>query len=493
MTSMQNQSPGNEYMDQVLMQQAKVDQELRPRAKKAPSRPLALPSGSVVPSGGSAVSAHGAPEPPPGRAVDYRITGWWRWKTVVVPPNAYVVHTRRGHADPVHIGLGSSFRFDPATDAFLVIPAAMQTIIINANCICIERQGVLVQAYVQWIIEDIRTAYRKLDFSDPEDPMRVVNVQLREQAEAAIKDKVATLHIDEVLADKQPIIEELTHRLRAVAEGNRGGEGTSGGLGLKIVTVQIKEAVVSSTRLWENLQKPFRAERETVARMAELQAQREISSREQEIRKAQQTAQMQTDADLAALRAAQERERFDREQAEQARRHKLEQEAEQRRFEEANATAKARREAELELALKEMELERRRIEAELEALRLRSELDRAAAERASESAAAEASLEKLRHEAAAGREARDLELLRTRRHIENDLSELHLREQLIERLPALAAAMPKPAELRSIAITADPAAGATGALTGFVTGLLGLADGLRRPEAAAPAAPRAED
>jgi hypothetical protein len=37
--------------------------------------------------------------------------------------------------------------------------------------------------------------------------------------------------------------------------------------------VQIKEAVVSSTRLWENLQKPFRAERAKVARLAEVAAQ----------------------------------------------------------------------------------------------------------------------------------------------------------------------------------------------------------------------------
>src|SRR5437868_3980040 len=111
--------------------------------------------------------------------------------------------------------------------------------------------------------------------------MRVVNVQLREQAEAAIKDKVSTMKIDEVLADKQPIIEELTTRLRTTAEGTGGG-----GLGLKIVTVQIKEAVVSSTRLWENLQKPFRAERERLARMAELETERQINVRELEIREA---------------------------------------------------------------------------------------------------------------------------------------------------------------------------------------------------------------
>ena len=103
-----------------------------------------------------------------------------------------------------------SFRYRPTTDSFLVVPGAMQTILMNAFCICSELQGILVQAYVQWIIEDFGVAYRKLDFSDPEDPMRLVNLQLREQAEAAIKDKVATMSVHEVLSDRQPIIEELT-------------------------------------------------------------------------------------------------------------------------------------------------------------------------------------------------------------------------------------------------------------------------------------------
>src|SRR5438309_875738 len=89
-------------------------------------------------------------------------------------------------------------------------------------------------------VEGQPRACRKLDFNDPEDPMRIVNLQLREQAEAAIKDKVATMSIDEVLSDKQPIIKELTHRLRTVAEGDR-EEDPSSGLGLRIVTVQIKE------------------------------------------------------------------------------------------------------------------------------------------------------------------------------------------------------------------------------------------------------------
>src|SRR5262249_5603792 len=177
-------------------------------------------------------------------------------------------------------------------------------------------------------------SYRRLDFADPADPMRIVNVQLREQAEAVIKDKVATMSIDQVLNDKLPIIEELTQRLRLTAEGTATGRDTSG-LGLKIVTVQIKEAVVSSARLWENLQKPFRAEREKLARLAE----------------------METERGLAERRAAIEQEQYNREQAEQGRRHKMEQEAERIALAERNQTEMARKAAELELTLKGLELE----------------------------------------------------------------------------------------------------------------------------------------
>src|SRR4029450_10753438 len=120
----------NEYLDQVVAQQERLQQDLRSQR--------------------SAPAATGAAPPP------------------------------RRPAEPLHVGLGTSFRYDPARDAYLVVPGAMQTILINAFCICRELQGVLVQAYVQWIVQDFSTAYRRLDFGDAEDPMRLVNLQLKE-------------------------------------------------------------------------------------------------------------------------------------------------------------------------------------------------------------------------------------------------------------------------------------------------------------------------
>ncbi|NJM05721.1 SPFH domain-containing protein, partial [Candidatus Gracilibacteria bacterium] len=238
-----------------------------------------------------------------------RETGFWPFKRVIVPPNVYVVHTRIGRTQPVTLGLGLSFRYNAATDAYLVVPAAMQTIGIVANSITREKQGINVLAYVQWQINDFGVAYRKLDFSDSRDPLGIVNAQLREQAEAAIKDKIATLSVEDVLTDKEPIIEELTTRLKAVAEGrSAASQDTDEGLGIKIVTVQIKEAVVSSQRLWEHLQAPFRYEQEKSARISFLQTQDEIREKELQTRQVTETSEAETLVEIERIKQSKQTE-----------------------------------------------------------------------------------------------------------------------------------------------------------------------------------------
>jgi hypothetical protein len=130
---MSKPSEENTYLQQVLEEQAAVDRQLK--RSRSPAPPLAAAAQAPLLFGALDSS------PATGKAVDYRITGFGLWKSVIVPPNVYTIHTRRGHAQALHIGKGISFRFNPLTDAFLVIPAAVQTILINAKCICIERQG----------------------------------------------------------------------------------------------------------------------------------------------------------------------------------------------------------------------------------------------------------------------------------------------------------------------------------------------------------------
>jgi SPFH domain / Band 7 family len=439
MTATQNR---NTYLDQVVAQGAQLEQDLRakraaPMASMPAGAPLPPPPPGAAPAPARlrADTTPGGGAEPGSHAVDVRITGIGRWRTVVVPPNAFVVHTRRGRPEPLHVGLGVSFRFNPATDSYLVVPGAMQTILISAYCICRELQGVLVQAYVQWIIEDFAVAYRKLDFGDPLDPMRLVNLQLREQAEAAIKDKVATMRVQDVLSDKQPIIEELTARLRAVAEGQGSGDT---GLGLRIVTVQIKEAVVSSARLWENLQKPYRSEQERAARLAEVDAEVAIAEREMSAARQRDTQRLETERELADLRARNEAATFDREAVEALRRATREQE-DARRLAELNneATLHALR-LERERRAEEAEMARQRLEQEyaLKRLALGGDLGLARSRADAE------------HETA----LLELERDRLRGAIDNDQSPARVQTRLIESLPEIVARLPKPAELRAVTI-----------------------------------------
>lgn len=376
----------NEYLEQVVAHQADLQRNLK---KRTPQSMRVMDEDGLSPLEAQADA---------GPIVDVKVTGFYCWKTVIVPPNAYVVHTRRGNAKPLHLGMGVSFGYNPYKDAYIVVPATTQTIVLGANCICKERQGILVQGYVQWIIDDFEKAYTKLDFSDRYDPMRIVSTQLQEQAEATIKDTVATMSIDDVLSDKQPIISELTRRLREVTEGGDGQEG----LGLGIVTVQIKEAVVSSASLWETLQRPFRAERSKDARLAELENQTIVQERE----------------------AATEAAIFDREEKEKLRRVKIEAE----NIEEALASEQSKIE-------KEAELESKRLQAQLK----HKDLEHAAAQRYQE---------------------QEIKLDEKRQKVANDLSDECLRKQLIDALPEIVERMPKPDELRNISINGDDSMGA---------------------------------
>lgn len=431
-------SEKNSYLNEVVQQQQALEQNLRVRKMPAPMAAQAMPARQRMATGGVPAQEDfggGGGGGGGSSAVEVRITGWWRWKTVVVPPNAYVVHTRRGVAEPLHLGLGVSFPYNPYTDAFLVVPGAMQTILINARCICRERQGVLVQGYVQWIVQDIGTAYKKLDFSDVEDPMRVVNLQLKEQAEAAIKDKVATMSMDSVLDDKQPIIEELTARLRSVAEG---AGGTDKGLGLRIVTVQVKEAVVSSSQLWESLQKPFRAERARIARLAEIESEEAVTQRELEQSQRSETARVATERELAVLKAQAAAETFDRDQAERTRRSKTEQESARALAIETTTTH-----------LKNLELEKQRHTADVAFQQAKSDAALAAEKRvldaklAMEVAKATSALEKAKH---------DTEALALAQAVENGLTAAGLQARVLEAMPAMLEKMPKPNELKSVNI-----------------------------------------
>jgi flotillin len=310
-------------------------------------------------------------------AIKVRITGSLFWKRVIVPPNVYVVHTRINKKEPIHIGLGVSFRYNSYTDSYIVVPAAMQTIGVVANCISKEKQGINVLAYVQWQIDNFAIAYKKLDITNSNDPLGIVNAQLREQAEAAIKDKIATMSVEEVLTDKALVIEELTTRLSSVAEGKEG-------LGIKIITVQIREAVVSSSSLWEDLQSPFRNEQKKKARISQLEMENEINKKELETKKLKETREAETQLEIELIKQKKQTEVIELKHQEESKRYEEEQRSVQKKNELEEQTIITKKETEERIVAKEnaiklkiaLEEIQQRDRQEAEELRLSLEADK---------------------------------------------------------------------------------------------------------------------
>lgn len=435
--------------------------------------------------------------------INVRETGFWIWKRIIIPPNAYVVHTRMKKKAPVTLGMGVSFRYNPYTDAYLVVPAAMQTIGVVANCISKEKQGINVLAYVQWQIDDFSIAYRKLDFSDSRDPLGIVNAQLSEQAEAAIKDKVSTMSVDEVLTDKAPVIEELTNRLKEVAEGRSQGEQIlDEGLGIKIVTVQIREALVSSTRLWQDLQAPFRNEKHKASKISYLETQNEIIRKELESEKFTETKKAETRVEIEQIRQTKETEAHELRVTEEATRFNREQEALREKISLEFDTATHTKTLEVEEALQAMAEEDRladekvkselkRIEIDLPLREKEAELNRLIQEYAQ-------TLEKIKHEAkiAIAKEESKLkiqqqemenrlitdkmkneaEIYRYELESKNLLNDKALLDQLIEQLPELAESMPEINDLKIL--QSGNGDGTFENLTSFIAKMMGMAEHL---------------
>ena len=59
----------NTYLQQVLQEKAEVDRKLSRSRQPPESQPIL-----------------GNAAPHMGRAIDYRVTGFWIWKSVIVPP-----------------------------------------------------------------------------------------------------------------------------------------------------------------------------------------------------------------------------------------------------------------------------------------------------------------------------------------------------------------------------------------------------------------------
>ena len=256
--------------------------------------------------------------------------------------------------------------------------------------------------------------------------------------------------------------------------------------------MQIKEAVFSSAKLWENLQKPFRAERQQVARLAELSAESIIQTQEMEHERVRTTNQLQSESEINKLRAEKEAESFDREQIEKSRRQQKEQELLRQIMVEQTVTAKqeqeekrlleevtlknnlaletARMEAKYEEFLKQNALRIAQVAKEIESANAIAEFDQVRLEKESQLAKLKATeeiaqktitmkgeldLQEILHQSNNRQTEIEIAFESSRQKILNSISANHLGTQLIDALPSIVEKLPKPNELKSISIGGD--------------------------------------
>jgi hypothetical protein len=425
--------------------------------------------------------------------VKVRESGFWPWKRVIVPPNAYVVHTRLGRDKPVTLGLGKSFRYNPYKDAYLVVPAAMQTIGIVAKCVTQEKQGINILAYLQWKISDFSIAYKALDMSDQRDPLGIVNAQLGEQADAAIKDKIATMTVEEALTDKAIIIDELTKRLESVTEGHHQDDKATG-LGIQIVTVQIREAVVSSQKLWQDLQAPFRHQQEKLARISQLAMQNEVHKKQLESHQLKETREAETLAIIEQVKQTKQTEALTLKFAEESIRASKEKEAqnqqktleteqalhatlEETRFNDAKIEAEQRRLEQESLLKKQIAAQNLLIQEQKDFLKAKA-LE-ASLTRMQEKHQAKMALREAQNKLKMAFREQEIEMARREQAIRNETNEYDLLRRLIDNSADIAAQMPEIKELKVLK-TGDANMNLD-AFSAFVAKILGVAEHLGIP------------
>ena len=259
---------------------------------------------------------------------------------VTVDPDEYVVHYRNGRV--LHIGRGKSF-FCMPFDTYLKVPGTMRDINFCADQITVETQGVRVQGFLAYKIDDFDRAYQALDFKshqvrvlppceenskrtdyneknavrvlalDPRDPLAKTDVILRQLAESVVRHEVSNKTLHQMITEREKVRESMKKQLMETVDS----------WGITIDTIEFTEVWVRSKEVFENLQAGYRnqlkfeAERtthETAQLIAEkrLESERNVALMESDSERARRVAA--SSAQLEASKVEVENQRVSKEQ-----------------------------------------------------------------------------------------------------------------------------------------------------------------------------------
>ncbi|UCE10816.1 MAG: hypothetical protein JSW61_02485 [Candidatus Thorarchaeota archaeon] len=295
----------------------------------------------------------------------------------IFDPNVFYVHLRRGKA--IKQGEGGMVVRIPFFDRILAVDRTVQQLNISAESVLSkEKQKIRLSAVLQWQAENAIATINNVLWK--EIPQRLTAI-----IESVIRTACAQLAVEEILEERQVIIEAIKKELIDIVSE----------WGLKVVTVELVDVVVVNESFLRDMSKPREAEMHRLAQIALIEAEQATGTRDIERTKVVRAKEIERDRAIGVqeqeqLRAIQEDEKR-REQS--VLEIELQKDLMQKRYEKQQAEVDAERDLEVAKLGAEAEKQRKiKQEVEVQAQRILQEA-RAEAERIS--VVAEADAEKI--------------------------------------------------------------------------------------------------
>ncbi len=292
----------------------------------------------------------------------------------IFDPNIFYVHLRKGKAKKQGEG-GMVIRI-PFLDRILAVDRTVQQLNISAESVLSkEKQKIRLSAVLQWQADNAIATINNVTWK--EIPTRLTAI-----IESVIRTACAQLSVEEILEERQLIIEAIKKELIDIVSE----------WGLKVVTVELVDVVVVNDSFLRDMSKPREAEMHRLAQIALIEADQATGTRD--IERSKVLRQQEIDRDKLVGVKEQDQLRMIQE-AEQAREQSvleiaLQKDLMQKKYEKQQAEVEAAKDLEVAKLNAEAEKQRKiKEEVEVQAQRILQEAQ-ASAEKISLTAEAEA-------------------------------------------------------------------------------------------------------
>lgn len=180
----------------------------------------------------------------------------------IFDPNIFYVHLRRGKA--IKQGEGGMVTRIPFFDRILAVDRTVQQLNISAESVLSkEKQKIKTSTVLQWQAENAIATINNVTWK--EIPSRLTAI-----IESVIRTACAQLSVEEILEERQLIIEAIKKELIDIISE----------WGLKVVTVELVDVVVVNESFLKNMSKPREAEMHRLAQIALISADQATGTRD---------------------------------------------------------------------------------------------------------------------------------------------------------------------------------------------------------------------